>query len=619
METIPQARFWQTLSKELAQEKGKGKPDLAAALKAARATVADDSFAVAADELIHRVAQGQSLSQAMSEQRDIFPVGIVTMVRASEAGGTLHSAAGYIAKAVQEGLFSLPGQPAKGEPAVRFWKILGTMMSTAVPILQVFEVLRDEMAEGKQLPWSEAAATMRQAILAGQPIPQVMESLPSLFDPRIIAAIDAGESTGELDRVALRIADALEKGNLSDLPVTQVGPANTGARTSGVFVKLVEQALSSRASDLVFESLDGGRIRVRQRIDGVMHDVCTLPEGSSLSLINRIKMMATMNVAERQLPQDGRMSLELGGRTVDVRISSVPGIYGERLCLRLLHRQAMSFDLAALGLTPENLATTRRFCHLPQGIVVINGPTGAGKTTALYSMLLESDQVSQTIITVEDPVEYAFDRITQIQIRPEIGLTFVRAIRSLLRQDPDTIMIGEIRDRETLEICVQCAMTGHLVLTTLHANTCAAAIRRMLDIGVAAFMLNASLAGIISMRLARKLCPHCKHPARPDLSKAPRRVQEILDQQKESTLFEAKGCPSCSQTGYVGRIALYEILAINDELRQSVSTDATTSQLREVAVRTGMKTMLEDGVVKAVSGTTSLEEVLRVVPVEAYE
>ncbi len=462
---------------------------------------------------------------------------------------------------------------------------------------------------------------MIQDIQAGKKLSAAMRGHAELFDAKIVAAIEAGEETGNLAEVATRIAAALERGDLEDLPASASGESRgAGSDEAARQVnEIILEAMRSRASDVALEVLERGRLRVRQRIDGVMHETRVLPDGAALPVIDRLKAMASLNLAERRLPQDGRIMMQMEGEDVDIRISVLPAFYGERACLRLLRRQEVLLGLDRLGLNDEHLATVRRFCDLPAGIVIVNGPTGCGKTTLLYSMIQEMNQDCQAILTVEDPVELSIEKISQTQIRPEIGLTFPRAIRSILRQGPDVIMVGEIRDREILEICVQCAMTGHLVLTTLHAATSPGAIRRMLDIGLPPFMVNSSLAGVISMRLARKVCPDCREQAGPDLAKVPQQAREILSRYKERTLYKARGCPSCSQTGYVGRTGLYEILVVDDGIRQMVTADASIGQIREAALRSGMKTMLEDGLDKAAKGITTLEEVLRIVPTEAYE
>ncbi len=614
METAAQIRFWQALAAEMA----KGAP-MTRGLEAARAAVSDDPFVRVADSLIKDARQGTLLSQSMASHETVFPRTLVAMVQAGEAGGVLAVIAGRIAEALQDGTFRLPQDPPVGRPMARFWRGLGRLMGSGVPIMEALGLLQEEMAATGQPTLAAAAGAARDAIPMGRTLAQALGATPDAFDPRILGAIEVGESTGELDIIAMKIADAADKDSLADLPQ---GPARaTAANTEAArtFRGLLAEALRSRASEVSIESLESGRVRIRQRIDGVMHEMRMLPEGSARPLVAHVKAMGNLDLAEWRLPQDGRIQTQMEDKDLDVRLSIVPGYYGERVMMRLLRREAVMLGLDKVGLSEENLATVRRFCHAPQGIVVVNGATGTGKTTLLYSMLLEIDQVANSILTVEDPVEFAFDTITQIQIRPEIGLTFARAIRSMLRQGANVLMIGEIRDREMLEMCVQSAMTGHLVMTTLHATTSPGAIRRMLDIGIAPFMLNSSLIGVISQKLVRLLCPDCKQQARVDESLLPAEVKQVLHRHKNVTWYGPRGCSACTKTGYRGMTAIHEVLVMNDAIRQVVSTDPTATQVREAALQQGMKTMLEDGLTKAAQGLTSIEEVLRVAPLGTWQ
>ena len=303
------------------------------------------------------------------------------------------------------------------------------------------------------------------------------------------------------------------------------------------------------------------------------------------------------------------------GSAIDLRISTVPTIDGERLVARILDREAAPLlDLPKIGLINEDLEKVRQLCRLPNGIVIANGPTGSGKTTLLYSMLNEINTPERCIITVEDPVEYDLTGPAQIQISPQIGLTYARAIRSILRQDPDVIMIGELRDLETTELAVQCALTGHLMFTTLHANTSVGAIQRLLDIGLDAFMINASVKGVVSQRLVRVLCPKCRKPVKPATHSMPPEAVELIATWKDATFYGPGGCKECADTGYRGRTAIHEILVIDDRIRQLVTDGADMSAVREAACDAGFKTMMTNGLEKAAQGTTSIEEVLRVAP-----
>ena len=501
-------------------------------------------------------------------------------------------------------------------PQQKFWQTMArSLQKTTDPLNTLKQMV--PYVQGDRL--EQVTLSLIHEIQAGKTLASALRSFPELFDSKIVAAVEAGQETSNLEEVVLRIADALEKGDLGDLPTPR---AASQAKPSAEVVQLVNQVIlesvRSRASDIVLEVLERGRLRIRQRIDGVLHEMRLLPDGSARPVIDRLKTMADLNLEERRLPQDGRIMIRIDGQDLDLRISTLPTFYGERVCLRILRRQEVLLGLEKIGLSDENLATVRRWCNLPAGIVVVNGPTGSGKTTLLYSMIMEMNQTVQAIMTVEDPVELSFDSISQTQIRPEIGLSFPRVIRSMLRQDVDVMMVGEIRDREILELCVQSAMTGHLVLTTLHAQTSPAGVRRMLDIGVAPFMVNAALAGIISQMLLRRLCPECRQPVTIDESSLPAEASEIIRRYSSATWYGPKGCSECSQTGYRGRTAAHEVLVIDDRLRQAIAADSTASQLRQIALQIGMKTMLEDGLAKAAQGITSISEVLRVVPPEAH-
>lgn len=609
MKTTVQLKFWQTLSQELARGQALGM-----AIKEARAAIVGEEFEPIAADLAGDVEKGRLLSQAMARHETVFPPAIAAMVRAGEAGDVLGPIAGRIAEGLHDGSFRLPDQPPVGDPMARFWRIFGRLLGSGVPVLQMLDLLQQEMHATDLPQLAEAARTLRQSILNGQTVAQGLRAYPKEFHARLIAAVQAGEQTGDLDGVAMKIADAVEKNDLAGLPeIAAIDTAEASGQAARVWEEILAEAVRSRASDVAIESLEKGRVRVRQRIDGVLHDMRMLPEGSAMALAAYVKALAHLDLAQRRLPQDGRI---MPGPEMDLRVSVVPAYYGERFCIRLLRKQEVFLGLDKVGLQENDLARVRRFCHLPQGVVIVNGPTGAGKTTLLYSMLQEIDAASEAIFTIEDPVEYTFDRITQIQVQPEIGLTFTRAMRSVLRQSPDVIMIGELRDLEMINMANQISLTGHLVLTTLHASTSPGALRRVMDIGLPPFLVNASIQGVISMRLARLLCPDCRRPVRIDPAMLPPEAQAFVQRHHDVTWYGANGCESCSRTGYRHRTGLYEVLTMNDAVRQAVSSDAPASRLREVAIDAGMRTMLEDGLAKAAQGLTSIEEVLRGVPRE---
>ena len=372
---------------------------------------------------------------------------------------------------------------------------------------------------------------------------------------------------------------------------------------------LLLQALRDRASDLHFEPYEA-RAVVRFRIDGMLRDVVEPPRALHGALVSRLKIMAGLDIAEKRLPQDGRIALRLGDRQVDVRVSTLPTGAGERVVLRLLDQEAARLDLTTLGMRDATLAAVDRLIREPHGILLVTGPTGSGKTTTLYAALSRLPRGSANMMTVEDPIEYALDGVAQTQVNPRIELTFARALRAILRQDPDVIMIGEIRDLETAQIAVQASLTGHLVLATLHTNDAASAITRLADMGVEPYLLASSLLGVLAQRLLRTLCPHCKVAAAP--SDGERALLHELRCGGTDRVWQAAGCEQCNDTGFAGRTGIYELLEIDDVLRRLIHDGAGEIALRDAAMRAGMRRLREDGARYVTDGTTSLAELTRV-------
>jgi general secretion pathway protein E len=374
---------------------------------------------------------------------------------------------------------------------------------------------------------------------------------------------------------------------------------------------LINRAIDSRASDIHIEPFEN-HLKVRYRVDGVLHEVEAPPGRSTAAVISRVKIMARLNIAERRLPQDGRIQLRVQGKEIDLRVSTVPTLYGESVVMRILDKEAMTFDFAPLGFSDELRRAFEKVLALPHGILLVTGPTGSGKTSTLYAALTKINTPDLKILTVEDPVEYQLEGVNQIQAKAEIGLTFANALRSIVRQDPDVIMIGEIRDLETAEIAVQSALTGHLVLSTLHTNDAGSSITRLLDMGVEDYLLTSTVNGILAQRLVRTLCPHCRKP----YEALPEAVEELRLARSASAgpviLYEAVGCERCSGMGYRGRTAIMEFLAMTDPIRRLVLKHADASGIQGEAIASGMKTMFQDGVDKALRGVTTIEEVLRV-------
>ena len=377
------------------------------------------------------------------------------------------------------------------------------------------------------------------------------------------------------------------------------------------------EALKIRASDIHLQPF-ADRMQVRYRIDGILYDSKVIPKKVQDALISRVKVMGKMDIAERRLPQDGRTSVKVGDGEVDVRISSVPTSYGERIVFRLLDKSARLYRLNEIGLTKENENTLLDLINCSHGIVLVTGPTGSGKTTTLYAGLAELDSEEKMIITIEDPIEYNLDSISQIQVANKKGLTFAAGLRSLLRQDPDVMMVGEIRDHETAGISVQAANTGHLVFSTLHTNDSAGAVTRMIDLGVEPYLVSSSLIAVIAQRLVRVICPRCKEPV--EVSDAELKALGFTrDQLPEGHLFHGRGCDNCLGRGLYDRTAIYEILTINETIRDQIISRTSASVIKQVAVETGhLRTLRMDGAAKVIQGETTMEEVFRVTQMDVF-
>lgn len=374
---------------------------------------------------------------------------------------------------------------------------------------------------------------------------------------------------------------------------------------------LIQRAVEASASDIHIEPFDDA-LAVRYRVDGVLREVEAPPARFTPAVISRIKIMAKLNIAERRLPQDGRIMLKVLGKDIDLRVSTVPTLYGESVVMRLLHKDSIIFDFQPLGFNDLTRKGFEELLALPHGILLVTGPTGSGKTTTLYTALNLLNNTERKILTVEDPVEYQLEGINQIQVKPQIGLSFANTLRAMLRQDPDVIMIGEMRDLETARIAVQSALTGHLVLSTLHTNNAASGITRLLDMGVEDYLLTSTVNGILAQRLVRTLCPACRE-AYDALAEtvAELRLNEFTDQ-RPVRLYRAVGCEQCDGSGYRGRTAVLELLCVTDALRRLVLQHAEAGEVLRMARSQGMRTMYEDGLLKALAGVTTVEEVLRV-------
>ena len=375
---------------------------------------------------------------------------------------------------------------------------------------------------------------------------------------------------------------------------------------------IVKNAIEARASDIHIEPFES-RLVVRYRIDGVMHEVESPPRRFSAAVISRVKIMANLDIAERRLPQDGRIKLRLAGKEIDLRVSTVPTMHGESVVMRILDKGGVPLNFESLGFEPDVLARLVKLIEQPHGILLVTGPTGSGKTTTLYTALQRLNKPDVKILTVEDPVEYQLEGINQIQVKPQIDLTFANALRSIVRQDPDVIMIGEIRDLETAQIAVQSALTGHLVLSTLHTNDAASTVGRLLDMGVEDYLLSTTVIGIQAQRLVRKLCTACREPyvELPQVL-AETGLARLVDGRPEVTLYRPQGCKECAHTGFAGRVAIMEIMPMSEAVRRALMAHATSGDIQKVAQAEGMQTMYEHGLRKVLAGTTTLDDVLRV-------
>ena len=375
--------------------------------------------------------------------------------------------------------------------------------------------------------------------------------------------------------------------------------------------QLIQRSLELSASDIHLESVDGG-LRLRYRIDGVLQDASNQVDGRlAAAIISRVKLLANLNIAERRLPQDGRIMMRVKGHELDLRVSTLPTVHGEGVVMRVLDRQSIRLDLTDMGFSQDVLEGYLALLQRPHGVLLLTGPTGSGKTTTLYASLSNLDSEQLKVITVEDPVEYQLEGINQIPVQSQIDLTFARALRAILRQDPDIIMIGEMRDTETAQIAVQAALTGHLVLSTLHTNTAAGAITRLEDMGVERFLITAAVNGVLSQRLIRRLCDHCKTPVVLDevllASTGLRQFMSVGD-----TIYEPSGCEKCNGLGYRGRLAIHELFVLDNAIQHAVLEGSDSNTLRELARSKGMHTLYEDGLRKVAAGQSSVDEVLRV-------
>ena len=455
----------------------------------------------------------------------------------------------------------------------------------------------------------ETAALDDLRLLLGMPVKAILTSAMSLMSCLNRAYDEAASPTGA-EQV---MEDIAASENLDKIAHELDEPQDLlDATDEAPIIRLVNsvlfQAVRQRASDIHFESFERGLV-VRYRIDGVLYPILTPPKHLQSSIIARLKIMAGLNIAEKRLPQDGRFAIRTAGKDVDLRVSVLPTSHGERVVLRLLEKENRLLNLTEMGFSPDRLRTIQQLIRLTHGILLVTGPTGSGKTTTLYAALSEINAPDKNIITVEDPVEYQLLGIGQMQVNPKINLTFAAGLRSILRQDPDVIMIGEIRDRETAEIAIHASLTGHLVFSTLHTNDAASAATRLIDMGIEPFLVASSVVAVLAQRLIRKVCPDCKQAYQPDDEELIR--LGVVPGKTKPTFYRGSGCPACTQTGYRGRTGIHELLVLDDEIRRLIGNKADAAAIRQSAVSRGMILLKEEAAEKIFAGITTTEEVMR--------
>jgi general secretion pathway protein E len=470
--------------------------------------------------------------------------------------------------------------------------VVGELMDNAALVYHLPSTSLQALAEVKRILQCDLNLVKVDEVGFQQHLANIYQSKSSILD-----AAEGMEEDMDLSLLASQLPvseDLLE--NQDDAPIIRLLNA------------LFTQAIKQKASDIHIETYEN-RVLVRNRIDGVLHEVLEIQRAIAPLVISRVKVMAKLDIAEKRIPQDGRISLRIGGHNIDVRVSTLPSNHGERIVLRILDKQAAQLDLNILGMPKLTLKAIREMISVPHGIILVTGPTGSGKTTSLYAMLTELNQVTRNILTIEDPIEYDLAGIGQTQVNTKVQMTFAKGLRAILRQDPDIVMIGEIRDLETAEIAVQASLTGHLVLSTLHTNTALGSLTRLRDMGVESFLMSSSIVGLIAQRLVRRLCSHCKT------------IHELRDDEKElmglspdsdvSQVYEPKGCDLCNNLGYRGRTGIYELIIIDETLRGMIHRNESLQTI-ESYLRPGTPSIRDDGFKRVLCGDTSLAEILRV-------
>jgi len=465
---------------------------------------------------------------------------------------------------------------------------------SAIPLAVHDDILRVAMANPADIFALEALATQSQKRIEIEVASD--EEIQDAIDFNYKAYDEIEKQISNIPLPSKTTDGQLELDNVINTPIAQA------------LTLMIDEAVKARASDIHLQPQED-KLRVRYRIDGTLHDMLSLPLATATPLCSRIKILANMNIAEHRRPQDGQFSFNMKGRLLDIRVGTTPTVYGEMAALRLLDKSRANLALPELGFLPESLAKYEKMLKVPYGMILVSGPTGAGKTTTLYASVNCLDHVGQNIITIEDPVEYRFQSISQIQVNSRAGITFSSGLRSILRLDPDVILVGEIRDAETAKIAIQSALTGHLVLSSIHANDATGAVFRLLDLDVEPFLISSSLICVVAQRMVRKICPDCAHLVEAPLVEKMAYSKEIGEERSE--FLYGKGCKSCANTGYRGRTGIFEIMCISDEMKMILLNDVTATQLRTQAIKEGMIPLMKNGMLKVKAGITTPSEVLR--------
>lgn len=484
--------------------------------------------------------------------------------------------------------------------------------------VEVVKLIPEAVArKHKVLPLFKIGDSLTVAMLD----PQDIEVLDEVRNRSGMKTVEPALSTSELLQKAIDqhygnlgdakelvdgLADKEQAVETTEITETKIGTGEEGGPVIKLVNLIILQAVKDKASDIHIEPGED-KLLVRYRVDGILHEVQNLPKHTQNSVISRVKVMAKMNIAESRLPQDGRIQIRMESKVLDLRVSSFPTVFGENLVLRILDKSSVLLGLAELGFRGEDQKTFEKLIKSANGIILVTGPTGSGKTTTLYAALQAINSIEKNIITIEDPVEYQLPLIRQTQINPKAGLTFANGLRSILRQDPDIVMVGEIRDKETAEIAIQASLTGHLVFSSLHTNDAASALTRLVDMGIEPYLIATSVIGILAQRLVRMVCPKCKVKYEPSAE-----LLKDLGLSNKVELYQSKGCRRCKNVGLVGRIGIYELLIMNDEIKDMVTAKRSSTEIAKKAKSKGMRLLYDDGLEKAINGTTTIEEVLRV-------